>query len=89
MVVHGKVRWTSGRCMVAYGGHAPMTKWSEFEFEKWEPDFKFKQHSCGSQIFEIWRQILIQMLVGNGTCWEGSPMLAIDTKVYKRIGSLT
>ena len=43
MVVHGKVRWTSGRCMVAYGGHAPMTKWSEFEFENWEPDFKFKQ----------------------------------------------
>ena len=22
MVVHGKVRWTSGKCMVAYGGHA-------------------------------------------------------------------
>ena len=33
MVVHGKIRWTSGRCMVAYGGHAPMTKLSEFEFE--------------------------------------------------------
>ena len=34
MVVHGKIRWTSSRCVVAYGGHAPMAKWSEFEFEK-------------------------------------------------------
>ena len=33
MVVHGTIRWTSSRCMVAYGGHAPMAKWCEFEFE--------------------------------------------------------
>ena len=33
MVVHGKMRWTSIRCMVAYGGHAPIANRCEFEFE--------------------------------------------------------
>ena len=33
MVVHGKIRWTSSRCMVAYGGHAPTANRCEFEFE--------------------------------------------------------
>ena len=33
MVVHGKIRWTSSRCMVAYGGHAPIANGCEFEFE--------------------------------------------------------
>ena len=35
--------------------------------------------------FEYWRQIRIQTKEGNGTCWEESPSLAIDTKVYKRM----
>ena len=33
MVVHGKIWWTSIRCMVAYGGLAPITNRCEFEFE--------------------------------------------------------
>ena len=33
MVVHGKIRWTSSRCMVEYGGHALMENKCEFEFE--------------------------------------------------------
>ena len=34
--------------------------------------------------FEYWRQIRIQTKEGIGTCWEESPRLAIDAKVYKK-----
>ena len=33
MVVHGKIWWTCMRCMVAYGGHAPVENRCEFEFD--------------------------------------------------------
>ena len=50
MVVHGKIWWTRMRCMVAYGGHAPVANKWEFEFEKGsqisnsrlEPKFKLR-----------------------------------------------
>ena len=84
MVVHGKIRWTSSRCVVAYDGHAPMAKWSEFEFEN-------ESHISNSNITHVGARFLnnggrfkFKHLVGSGTCWEESPMLAIDTKVYKR-----
>ena len=35
--------------------------------------------------FEYGRQIRIQTKEGIGTCWEESPSLAIETKVYKRM----
>ena len=53
MVVHGKVRWTSSRCMVAYGGHALMENKCGFEIEKGELDFKFKHQASWSQILNI------------------------------------
>ena len=33
-MVHDKIWWTRMRCMVAYGGHAPIANRCEFEFEK-------------------------------------------------------
>ena len=49
-VVHGEIWWTCMRCMVAYGGHAPVANRCEFEFEKGshisnsglEPEFKLR-----------------------------------------------
>ena len=46
MVVHGKIRWTSSRFMVEYGGHALMANKCEFEFEN-------ESHISNSNITQV------------------------------------
>ena len=70
--------------MVAYGGHAPIANRCEFEFENESQISNSNITQVGAR-FEYGRQIRIQTNEGIGTCWEESPRLAIDTKVYKRM----
>ena len=64
MVVHGKIRWTSIRCMVAYGGLAPITNRCEFEFEN-ESHFQIQTSLRLEPDFEYGKQIQIQTQGGN------------------------
>ena len=68
MVVHDKIQWTSSRCVVAYGGDAPMAKWCEFEFENESQISNSNITHVGAKFFNIGGRFKLKHMEGSSTC---------------------